>query len=769
MLSKINRIKDLGLVFSDFSWKSEVEAFRDFNLIYGWNGCGKTTLTRLFDYLTKPTLEGTTYEVEDTDGTKFSRGIPFPTPIRVFNQDYIQNNVRLLESTANSISLLLGETNQKLVDQIEKDEQELNGDPEDSQSVGQIKERENCAKDKKQKEKDNDTAFTDIARTIGAALANTGSASRTYRAPQAKADFSNLVEATLLSDEELDGYVLALKQDMLPEIDTITIPKVGEADRRDALEVAKSCASVAKSLCEKTVETEVIARLAEHPDISDWVETGLNLHKHHLSESCEFCGNTLPAERLTQLAKHFNDADGKLKAEIEDVLVQLRQVLSSIRNCSVPDAARIYTESREAYLAATTEIETAKVALGNQISELGKELSAKKSKTTVPVSLDAVIDTSAFAESIATANLLIAAHNQKTKEFTEVQEVSANAIKKHHLSSIFDEVRDRANAIADLEKELEVREADITTIRKRITAARKEVSSAHAACDQINEKLRTFLGRDELSFEPLLEAVEDEDGNPLEAVTGYRIMRNDTPARYVSEGEKTALAFIYFVVHLSDGQFQKANGIVVIDDPISSLDSNSMYQAFSFLKNAVLSCKQVFVVTHNFDFLKLLLNWRKSVRRSEGRTGYYMIKNHIRGNTRHATIEPMDKELLEYESEYHYLFKRLKEMQAAQDGSIMQAYPVPNIARKVWDTFLMFQVPSGASPYKKMADLKDDGHDRQKLDAIYKFTNDQSHITGAGFDPSLVPETQKVLGELFEMMESIAPKHFKVLDRATPI
>src|SRR3990167_6887716 len=127
----------------------------------------------------------------------------------------------------------------------------------------------------------------------------------------------------------------------------------------------------------------------------------------------------------------------------------------------------------------------------------------------------------------------------------------------------------------------------------------------------------------------------------------------------------------------------------------------------------------------------------------------------------------MDKELCEYESEYHYLFKLLKQLKDEQDGTIAKAYPVPNIARKVWDTFLMFSVPNGKSSYKKMDELKVSGFDKQKLDAVYKFTNDQSHITGSGFDPSLVPETQKVVKELFEMMEAIAPSHFKIINQAT--
>jgi hypothetical protein len=105
-------------------------------------------------------------------------------------------------------------------------------------------------------------------------------------------------------------------------------------------------------------------------------------------------------------------------------------------------------------------------------------------------------------------------------------------------------------------------------------------------------------------------------------------------------------------------------------------------------------------------------------------------------------------------------------MRAEQDGTLMRAYPVPNIARKVWE---MYRIPNSETPYRKMDVLKAAGFNAQKLDAVYKYTNDQSHITGAGFDPALVPETQKVLSQLFVMMQEIAPDHFAVLDAATAL
>ena len=88
-----------------------------------------------------------------------------------------------------------------------------------------------------------------------------------------------------------------------------------------------------------------------------------------------------------------------------------------------------------------------------------------------------------------------------------------------------------------------------------------------------NENLKTFLGRDEIVFE----AKEE----------GYLIKRNGEIAIHLSESEETAIALVYFIVHLQDRDFDIKTGIVVIDDPISSLDANSLFQAFAFIKDAI--------------------------------------------------------------------------------------------------------------------------------------------------------------------------------------
>ena len=245
--------------------------------------------------------------------------------------------------------------------------------------------------------------------------------------------------------------------------------------------------------------------------------------------------------------------------------------------------------------------------------------------------------------------------------------------------------------------------------------------------------LRNFLGRTDLSFES--------------ADDGYLVKRRGVRAKRLSEGEKTAIAFLYFIVQLEE-DFDVKDGIVVIDDPISSLDSSSIYQAFAHLKNA----KQVFLLTHNFDFLKLLINW---VDNAKAAKYYMMLVCSGSADSRDAKIQRLDKLLEDHPTEYHYLFKVYNNFKS--DGTILTSYHIPNIARKVLETFLEFHVPSKDKLFKKLEAV---AFDENKKTAIYKFANDLSHQTGKGFDPALVAETQKNSAHLLDMIETVAPLHY---------
>lgn len=738
MIKRIKRIKNLG-IFADYAWDTALPDFKRYNIIYGWNGCGKTTFSSLFQSFRSGQAEKfleLEYDFESTSGT-FKQGTQYSREIRVFNQDYIAKNVQLLSGTAKSI-YILGEENKKIIDKIEFDEKEV------EKSKIKIKEfKENYEEGKKDRNK----RFTDIARIISSN--SSGEATRRYDRRDAEEAFNRLIDKELLTDADIKKHNLTLRQLEKALIGNLNQLNFSFRNKKSSIEnVLEEIGKTSKDLCVETVETIIIDRLKGNHDISRWVEDGIAIHSAHESTKCEFCNQTLPENRISELTKYFNEADKRLKDEIDMVLAELRTVYSLIDGIRPVDKANLYEEIQVEYQSLVEELENEKKKILGKITEIAEILKDKKMKTTESLSIKVNIDATSLVDLMRKIDDQIVKHNNKTSNFKIEKKSAQKALESHYLSTIFDEIKVLNIKIKKSRKNFEEEIKKLTVLNKNIVENKSKISSSHKACKSINDGLATFLGRDEISFE-----VEGD---------GYVIKRNGKIATNLSEGEKTAIAFVYFTVHLQDQDFNIKEGILVVDDPISSLDSNSLFQAFSFLKNAVKDARQVFILTHNFDFLKLLLYWLKHGSIKSQRS-LYMITNPYVNGERIALITKLDKTLEEHESEYHYLFKKLYTyVSDGADGTIESAYNMPNMSRKLMETFLMFRVPNNQNYYDKLETLKNKSNDK-KLTAIYKFTNDQSHITGSGFDPSLVSETQKNIKYLLELIQETFPEHYQIL------
>lgn len=116
MIRKINHIRDFGL-FRDFTW-GQLQEFKRYNLIYGWNYSGKTTLSRVFQTLQNGYVSndffGCQFEVAFDDGSTVGTHALTPQPkVRVFNRAFIEENFHS-EMAGAKIIVVVGAENQKL-------------------------------------------------------------------------------------------------------------------------------------------------------------------------------------------------------------------------------------------------------------------------------------------------------------------------------------------------------------------------------------------------------------------------------------------------------------------------------------------------------------------------------------------------------------------------------------------------------------------------------------------------------------------------------
>ena len=194
---------------------------------------------------------------------------------------------------------------------------------------------------------------------------------------------------------------------------------------------------------------------------------------------------------------------------------------------------------------------------------------------------------------------------------------------------------------------------EVKKLEREIAQLEQEIVEHRRPATELNEDLKNYLGYGELQL-----AIKE---------TGYEITRNGDPAQSLSEGETTAIALLYFLKSLDDRRFDSAKGVVVLDDPVSSLDANALFLAFGFIRERTQDSAQLFILTHNFTFFRNVKNWlhnmprQRSPQVSRRPARLYMLEWHFATNTgqRLSTLRELDPLLEWYESEYHYLFARI--------------------------------------------------------------------------------------------------------------
>jgi hypothetical protein len=207
----------------------------------------------------------------------------------VFNSDFVEANIGRFDGPLRHI-LILGEENEAVAVEIKAEIATRDDRAKRLQGItAAIAKLEN----------ERGKIFSTIAKTIGEATS--GSTLRTYRKPDAETAFGKLTNAKSLSDSELGIHRATVRQEQMPEVGKLNVPRIVEPGTEKTIgpvSAAHALAQRCKALTMRTAQSAVIARLAIHPDIAAWVEEGVTLHKHLASGTCEFCAQPLPAARL---------------------------------------------------------------------------------------------------------------------------------------------------------------------------------------------------------------------------------------------------------------------------------------------------------------------------------------------------------------------------------------------------------------------------------------------------------------------------------------
>jgi len=323
------------------------------------------------------------------------------------------------------------------------------------------------------------------------------------------------------------------------------------------------------------------------------------------------------------------------------------------------------------------------------------------------------------------------------------------------VASDIDEFRRLQDALQNASDGMKNAQGRCDELADQIRKIEDQIIEHRQPAEDLNNDLRQYLGHGELQL-----AVKD---------TGYTITRNGEPAQMLSEGEMTAIALLYFLKSLEGRDFDLTNGVVVLDDPVSSLDANAMYLAFSLIRERTLNSGQLFVLTHNFAFFREMRNWLQRLRRYEPRARetvqFYMLECVEMGGYRASLLRPLDPLLRDYQSEYHYLFACVYRFvnESSPDG-LAACYGMPNIARRLLEGFLAFRSPASHDLWRALREVAPT--DELRRSRIYSFVQTHSHYRVVGqpeHDPSVLRESKAALRNVLEVIQSADPDHYAAM------
>lgn len=177
----------------------------------------------------------------------------------------------------------------------------------------------------------------------------------------------------------------------------------------------------------------------------------------------------------------------------------------------------------------------------------------------------------------------------------------------------------------------------------------------------------------------------------------HKVDRKSLSVNNISEGEKNLLALLFFYFELFNDNEQnlvKENiKLLIIDDPISSLDDGNKMYVLEIIKY-VLDCnfEQTFIMTHSWnDFCDITYG-------KKGEEEYSLLEVY-KNSAYNSELRPISNTVTPYKKLLQEIYQiREKHSKGTLELSDCDIYHSANSMRRVFEEFLKFKSPTGIVP-----------------------------------------------------------------------
>jgi wobble nucleotide-excising tRNase len=744
-----------------------VQNFKRLNILYGRNYSGKTTLSRIFRALETGRLPlnyvDSNFTVQGEKGEVTQAGLSgHGYDVRVYNRDFVSENLSFLINQADGGEIktfaIVGEKNKEIEEEIATIQATL----------GSIESKSGLRHDLDSKKKESDRTKSNHKNASDALESKLRShandkikQNRTYgpavyNIESIKKDIGKVEKAgfTPLTTDEQATTINLLKQEELPDITDI----VSISLKIDSIK------SVADELLYKSIKpTQAIQELLNETALQTWVKQGIPLHKEK-RDTCAFCRQDLPHDLWQIFDSHFSKESSDLESSIDSCLASINNEIQAIPGFLTLTSDKFYAEEKFSFEVTKKSLADFLYVYEQDLKALKTALYSRKISLFQPVDIPVPKhDSAAIQKCVIEINDLIVKSNGRTKSLEKDKDSAREALRLTDVASFIVDITydaeltriaglksdaDTANsAYTEVETEIVKLEADVTRLQSQQKDERK-------GAERVNSLLNHFFGHDRIKL--------DAKDNAEKTAVKFEITRDGKSAYNLSEGECSLIAFCYFMAKLEEPESKGKELIIYIDDPISSLDGSHIFFMFSLIESLIakpiaeqiqsVKYKQLFISTHNLDFLKYLK--RLSGRgKGDGNVQQFLV---TKGKDA-STIQLMPDYLKNYITEFNYLFHQIFRCSKVENAAIYPEafFSFGNNLRKFLEAYLFYKYPSHEHGIKRLSRFL--GDDQVAIALTNRLDNELSHLEEA-FDRSVKPIEQPeiitlanyLLNKLFE-------------------
>ncbi|GAA8873351.1 AAA family ATPase [Helicobacter pylori] len=604
----------------------EMGEFKDYNVIFGSNGCGKTSLTRAFEllisknkhiekYRTISTAESPSIEFECKDGSykiEPNNNIGVPSfKVEIYNSDFLHNNApfnsefgfkKLDDGVIILEGSVLGEET-KEINQLKNCREKVE---KRQKKIKDENDTETLSAEQESKIKEYDEEIEKIRKEVTSKIKITLDDIKINNICEvSKDDFKVQEDALTNLEKDFDELDKAMKK--FDDLKEMELPKDYQTikDKLESLfsfDIDKEAGQVSEEI------KEHMSKVGR-----EFIEKGIELQKEMPNNKCPFCAQEITNNIIQDYTNYFNKSIEQFKQDslevsgtLKKILEQwnIKEILQSFERFE-PFMKKDFSTNKESLKNALEQI---KVLLEKLQKEVGKKGGVKNEKEFQKIDKKLSENYEKLQKCVnETRNILNQKKEQKEKlEKLKTDLKEARIKKAKHDSYDWQKSKERA--------------------KRKLSILNREYERLNCLLEKIDKKLKELYNQKRPDIETINNYLKALNLPKYSLDKDYRIVLNsdaleNSEAKIIlSDGEKTTLAFAYFLARLK--LFYKKedlkNLVVVIDDPISSLDEQRIYNTTCLvakinqeLAREKLSNKedkaQVFVLTHNHTFMACLI------------------------------------------------------------------------------------------------------------------------------------------------------------------